>query len=100
VFPFKVCEAIASGALVISTPLPSIDLDLARAVSPFDGSAAGLLRALECAKARYERERAAIAAARAAVCERYGVEPMLRALREALVAPVPTVRPASSGNLA
>lgn len=84
VFPFKVCEAIASGALVISTALPPIDVPLSRAVCSFDGTAFGLRAALEGARPFYEERRAEVAALRAAVCERYGEEAVLRALRGAI----------------
>lgn len=71
VFPFKVCEAIASGALLISTPLPPIDIDLSGAILSFDGSAAALADALTRAEQRYQASRTEVFAARDAVCERY-----------------------------
>lgn len=46
VFPFKVCEAIATGALLVSTPLPSIGENMACSVAFFDGSADQLLACL------------------------------------------------------
>lgn len=47
VFPFKVCESLACGALLLSTALPSIDETLDDAVMFFDGTAVGLNAALE-----------------------------------------------------
>lgn len=51
VFPFKVCESLASGALLVSTALPSIDVPLSDAVLFFDGSSEGLASALRGAEA-------------------------------------------------
>jgi glycosyltransferase involved in cell wall biosynthesis len=79
-FPFKVCEALASGALLISTPLPSIDIDLSAAVRFFDGSVAGLVEALLNAESHYREHREAIAGARDAVRGRYSEDAQLRAL--------------------
>jgi len=84
VFPFKVCEALASGALVISTPLPSIDIELADTVVSFDGSAASLAQILADAPRRYAENRSAIEAVRQAVVARYSEESMFRSLGEAL----------------
>jgi len=84
VFPFKVCEAIGSGGLVISTPLPAIDIDLSRAVLFYDGSVRALATALGEAKHRYDVLGAEIVAAREAVWERYGEEAVLRSLGAAI----------------
>ena len=59
VFPFKVCEAIASGALLITTPLPSIGESFGRGAMSFDGSAKGLQRALADAH-RHDQENATV----------------------------------------
>ena len=91
VFPFKVCEAIASGALLISTPLPAVGLDLSRSVSFFDGTLAGLFDALMAAPQRYDERLAEIRATREAVCERYGedaVRGRLKAALDGLLGPV------------
>jgi glycosyltransferase involved in cell wall biosynthesis len=81
VFPFKVCEALASGALVISTPLPPIDVDIAAAVVPFDGSAAGLALALSAAPRLYAGNQPSIDAVRRAVAGRYSEDGVLCTLR-------------------
>jgi glycosyltransferase involved in cell wall biosynthesis len=86
VFPFKVCEALASRALLISTPLPSIDIDLEHAVLSFDGSSAGLLHALQLAPAFHASHRAAIHSTREAICARFGEASILRQLRTQLEA--------------
>jgi glycosyltransferase involved in cell wall biosynthesis len=78
VFPFKVCEAIASGAVVISTALPPIDIDLSAAVQFYDGSAAGLVAELSRAPRRYEANREELRRVRSAVCERYGEDALLQ----------------------
>jgi glycosyltransferase involved in cell wall biosynthesis len=84
VFPFKVCEALASRALLISTPLPSIDLALEQSVLGFDGSSAGLLRALQQAPAFFAARLAAIDATREAICARFGEASIFRQLRTQL----------------
>jgi hypothetical protein len=84
VFPFKVCEAVASGALVISTALPPIDVELAPAVQFYDGGATALARALAAAPRVYEAHVAEIGRVASAVRERYGEEAVLRDLAAAL----------------
>lgn len=81
VFPFKVCEALASGALLISTPLPSIDIDLSRAVLTFDGTVDGLLASLSAAPKHHECHADEIARARQAVCDNFSEESMRKRLR-------------------
>jgi hypothetical protein len=63
--------------LVISTALPSIDVDLSRAVQFYDGGAAELAAALAEAPQRYADNRAEIGRVRAAVCSRYSEEAVL-----------------------
>lgn len=46
IFPFKIIEGIAAGAVVLSTPFADPGLDLTAAILPCDGSAASLVRAL------------------------------------------------------
>lgn len=84
VFPFKVCEALASGALLISTPLPPIDIDLSRAVLFFDGSPTGLANALAQAPRWYQDRNADIITARDAVSERYGEKYVFAVLNAAI----------------
>jgi glycosyltransferase involved in cell wall biosynthesis len=84
VFPFKVCESIASGALTISTALPPIDVDLSRAVLFYDGSVAGLAGALSRAREWYETRRDDLRLVRDAVRERYGEDAVLREIAAAL----------------
>jgi len=84
VFPFKVCEALASGALLVSTALPSIDIDLSRSMLPFDGSAAGLLTALDAAPGFYAAHAPALADTRNAICARYSEAAVLGQLRAEL----------------
>lgn len=71
VFPFKVCEAIATGALLVSTPLPSIGEDMDRAVMTFDGSAAGLLDKLSKAARFHQINAGLIDALRVRVLAEY-----------------------------
>lgn len=84
VFPFKVCEALASGALLITTPLPAIDLDLAGHVEAFDGSLDGLVQALQRAPALYARRHEALAGLRRAVCQRYGETAVFERVKQAI----------------
>jgi glycosyltransferase involved in cell wall biosynthesis len=84
VFPFKVCEAIASGALVISTTLPSIDVDLSRSVYFYEGGAKGLSAALAMARQHYIENQVEIRRVRDVICSRYGEEAVMRELRAAL----------------
>jgi glycosyltransferase involved in cell wall biosynthesis len=84
VFPFKVCEALASRALLISTPLPSIDLKLDDSVLSFDGSSQGLVRALQQAPSFYANRRAAIHGTREAICTRFSEASILQQLRTQL----------------
>ena len=86
VFPFKVCEALASGALLITTALPSIDLDLADRVEPFDGQVAGLVHAMERAPARYRQQREALGQLRQRVCQIYGEQSVRERFRTSLEA--------------
>ena len=53
VFPFKVCEALASGALLVSTPLPKIDIPVVAAAIWFDGTLPDLVEKLSSARAFY-----------------------------------------------
>ncbi len=91
VFPFKVCEALASGALLVSTPLPSIDIDLSSCVLFFDGSARGLADALGKAAAHHARSQEAIARVRDHVRNQYGEGQVLAQLQHAIhaLAPLP-----------
>lgn len=89
VFPFKVCEALASGALLVSTPLPSIDIDLNSCVLFFDGSAKGLADALSKAPAHHGRHHDAIARVRDQVRNQYGESQVLAQLQQAIHALTP-----------
>jgi glycosyltransferase involved in cell wall biosynthesis len=82
VFPFKVCEAIASGALLISTPLPDVGVDMQLGVRWFDGSADSLLRALETAKEFYFERHFNVQRTRELICDKYGVTTVARNLAE------------------
>lgn len=84
VFPFKVCEVLASGALLITTPLPSIGMTLDDGVLHFDGSVQGLATALVMAPSRYTASTAQIDRLRAEVCRQYGEESVTRRFRETL----------------
>jgi glycosyltransferase involved in cell wall biosynthesis len=84
VFPFKVCEALASGALLITTPLPAIDLDLSTHVATFDGTTYGLTQALLRAPALYARRHDALAALRRDVCLRYGESAVFERVNQAI----------------
>lgn len=92
VFPFKVCEALASGALLVSTPLPSIDVDLDSCVLFFDGSAKGLADALAKATAHHARCQDAIAHVRDHVRNQYGESQVLAQLQHAIDALTPLHR--------
>lgn len=89
VFPFKVCEALACGALLISTPLPSIDIDLDGCVLFFDGTAQGLANALEQAPSHHTRCQSSIAAVRDQVRAQYGEAQVLAQLQQAINALTP-----------
>ena len=84
VFPFKVCESIATGALLISTALPPIDINLSRSVCFFDGSVDGLLAALHGARRIYDSQREDVLRARDEICQRYSEEAVLHDLSEAV----------------
>lgn len=84
VFPFKVCEALASGALLITTPLPAIDLELEGHVAGFDGSLTGLTHALEQAPALYAQRHEALSALRQSVCQRYGERAVFDRVNQAI----------------
>ncbi len=84
VFPFKVCEALATGALLISTPLPSIGLDLDSCVLYFDGTAPGLAQALTQATAHHAQRQDAILRVRDQVCAQYGENQVLAQLKAAI----------------
>ena len=84
VFPFKVCEALASGALLISTSLPSIDIDLSRSVLYFDGSAPALADALSKAAGHYQRHAGDIAHTRSEVCSQYSEQTVLGQFKQAV----------------
>ena len=84
VFPFKVCEALASGAVLVSTPLPSIDIDLESCVLFFDGSARGLAESLDKAEAHHRQRQAAIARVRDQVRHQYGESQVLAQLQHAI----------------
>jgi hypothetical protein len=72
VFPFKVCESIAAGALLISTPLPEIDIDTSRGILFFSGSTAALVETLARSKEFYTAHRTEVEHLRTAVCARFG----------------------------
>lgn len=92
VFPFKVCEALASGALLVSTPLPSIDIDLDGCVLFFDGSAQGLANALGQAAGHHARCHQAIADVRDHVRAQYSESQVLTQLQHAIDALTPLSR--------
>ena len=94
VFPFKVCEALASGALLISTPLPSIDIDLDSCVLFFDGSTQGLADALGKAAAHHAHSQVAIARVRDHIRTQYGESQVLAQLQHAIAALAPLPREA------
>jgi len=73
VFPFKVCESIATGALLLSTRLPEIDIDTSRGVLFFDGSLTSMCEALGEAKRFYDGQRKDVETLRSSVCERFGL---------------------------
>ncbi|MCE2916476.1 MAG: glycosyltransferase [Rubrivivax sp.] len=98
VFPFKVCEALAAGALLISTELPPIAAPLAGAVLFFDGRVQGLLDAVVAARAFDSEHRSQIDALARHIAGEYGesaVAARLAPLLAALTAPgpLPTATP-------
>jgi len=84
VFPFKVCEALATGALLISTPLPDIGLDLSQGILGFSGSAASLVQIMATAAAFYAERHGAILQLRDSVCSRFGETAIISKLAAAL----------------
>jgi glycosyltransferase involved in cell wall biosynthesis len=81
VFPFKVFEGIASGALLISTPLPSVDHSLEGAIIEYDGSAAGLVRAIHSARNYYHLHAEKRTLARICIWDIYGFEAFCQRIR-------------------
>lgn len=53
VFPFKVIEGVASGALLVSTPLPPVTVDLNSAIRIYDGTLEGLINAIATSRDHY-----------------------------------------------
>jgi glycosyltransferase involved in cell wall biosynthesis len=86
VFPFKVCEILASGALLISTALPSIDLDLSQGMLEFSGSPTSLLQAMAMAAKFYSERHDAITRLRDAVRDRFSEAAITTKLADALAA--------------
>jgi len=86
VFPFKVCEILASGALLISTALPSIDLDLSQGVLEFSGSPMSLLQAMAMAAEFYSERYDAITRLQNAVRDRFSEAAITTKLADALAA--------------
>lgn len=84
VFPFKVCEALASGALLVSTALPSIDIDLSHSIVAFDGSVKGFLASLSTAPAFYAENVNAIRSTCAAIRTSYSEDAVFLQLRTVL----------------
>ena len=80
VFPFKVCEALASGALLISTPLPEIDADFDRAVVFFDGTPNGLAKAMRSAPKFWLDHSSAVVRLRDTIRSRYSEATVSREL--------------------
>jgi glycosyltransferase involved in cell wall biosynthesis len=87
VFPFKVCEALVTGALLVTTALPSIDESIESAVVTFDGTAIGLVEALTGAPAGYRERRLAIARTRESLLAQYSERALEQRLRAMLLAP-------------
>jgi glycosyltransferase involved in cell wall biosynthesis len=71
IFPFKVIEALASGRLVISTPLPACGLDLKSVVLFVEHGAPALRAALVGAERFYHRQKLAIQSISQEVRSRY-----------------------------
>ncbi|MBN8247014.1 MAG: glycosyltransferase family 4 protein [Verrucomicrobia bacterium] len=82
VFPFKILEYLASGALMISPRLPSIPGRDLRWCSDWDGSAAGLVDALRTARGSYGRHRAAIADAGAWALSHFSIDAAAAAISQ------------------
>jgi glycosyltransferase involved in cell wall biosynthesis len=96
VFPFKVCESIAVGALLISTPLPAIEIDLSRGIRFFSGSSDALVDAVAGAPGFYAAHHADIAELRAAVCDRFSRATIEGQLSEQISHLVGVVTPAAA----
>lgn len=84
IFPFKVLEGVASGRLILSTPLPPCDLDLEGAIAHFDGTAASLLAALGLLREKWETGHRQVGAARQAVIEAYSIDGFADKVSQAL----------------
>ena len=98
VFPFKVCEALATGALLISTRLPPIDLPLDRSVLEYDGTVNGLLAAVSAASAHYRTVAAAIDSLRQRLLSLYSEDALLGRLGDFLSMPVNAAGAESEGH--
>ncbi|MEI8298010.1 MAG: glycosyltransferase [Pseudomonadota bacterium] len=98
VFPFKVCEALATGALLISTRLPPIELPLERTVLEYDGTVNGLLVAVSVASGHYRAAAAEIDALRQRLLSLYSEDALLGRLDDFLSLPVNAAGAESAGH--
>ena len=85
VFPFKVCEAIAAGALLVTTPLPSIGEPLGAGAVFFDGTVEGLHSALTNARHHAQANAVEVDLLRERMVNAYSEKAVARRLSAALV---------------
>lgn len=76
IFPFKVFEALASGRLVISTPLPLCGIKLEQVIMWFDGTIEKLLEKLQQAEAFYRQQQDKLEKIAAQIIREYSEEAM------------------------
>jgi hypothetical protein len=87
VFPFKVIEYVASGRLVISTPLPDANLAAAlKSVVFVKHDKASIVSVLHAARQIYELRRAQIETAVADVRQRFGEQALMQTVGDVLAA--------------
>lgn len=82
VFPFKVFEGIASGALIVSTGLPSVADSLTGAILEYDGTPLGLVNAIEKSREYYRQHSSQRVEVRDTVWHNYDFESFRKKVRE------------------
>jgi glycosyltransferase involved in cell wall biosynthesis len=87
VFPFKVIEAIASGRLVISTPLPACGLDLEASVLFVGHEVHALSKALTEANQFYQSRKSGIESAAGEVRLRFSKDSLANEIRSRFFQP-------------
>lgn len=82
IFPFKVFEALASGRLVISTPLPRCGINLEEVILWFDGSVENLLEQLNQAAFFYRQRQDKVEKMAAQILDEYSEDAMFKKIHD------------------